>query len=311
MSNDEAVPNWKLPAIFGIVVIVITFLGLGGWATVAPLDSAVVAQGNIVNESNKSTVSHLEQGIISEIKVREGQHVEKGQVLFRLDSTQAKATLDGLIQERHATEQQLGFINSELKDLNYLLAKQLVQRSRVNALEREKARLEGVLGDAQEKLKAASDVLSRLDIVAPISGTLQGLQVWTVGGVIKAGETLVEIAPEHDGLIVQARVSPVDIEHVTPGMKAEVRFASLFHANLLPLIDGRVDTVSRDRLVDDISHQPYFLVQVVADDVPNDVRKRLTAGMPAEVLVPTGERTVLEYLVRPMTDRLRGALREQ
>jgi hypothetical protein len=72
-----------------------------------------------------------------------------------------------------------------------------------------------------------------------------------------------------------------------------------------------VDTVSRDRLVDEMSHQPYFLAQVVADDVPNDVRKRLSAGMPAEILVPTGERTVLEYLVRPMADRLRGALREE
>jgi hypothetical protein len=69
---------------------------------------------------------------------------------------------------------------------------------------------------------------------------------------------------------------------------------------------GHVETVSRDRLVDEATKQPYFLAQVVAEDVPDDVREHLTAGMPADVVMPTGERTVLDYLVRPLKDRLRG-----
>jgi multidrug efflux pump subunit AcrA (membrane-fusion protein) len=307
----EKIPNWKLPAIFGVTVIVLTFLILGGWSAIAEIDSAVVAEGVIVNESNKSTVSHLEQGIISQIKVREGQHIEKGQVLFRLDMTQAQSIYDGLSHELDSNKSQLNFIIEELKGVNKLWDERLVPKSKVMALDREKARLEGLIGETEEKMKAAKEVLSRTDIVAPISGTLQGLKVWTVGGVIKAGEPLVEIAPDHDDLIIQAHVLPVDVEHITPGMRAEVRFISLYHSNLLPLINGRVDTISRDRLVDDVNHQPYFLTQVVASDIPENVRARLRAGMSAEILVPTGERTVLDYLVKPLKDRLQSALREK
>jgi HlyD family secretion protein len=255
--------------------------------------------------------------------------------------------------ERDATNRQLDTINDELKDLNYLLGKQLVQKSRVMTLEREKSRLEGITGrstadqakaesgideanlqirqmrqkvaeevneqilevrqkiaDLTEKLRVAADVLNRVDVVAPVAGSLQNLRVFTVGGVIKAGEPLVEIVPDHDSLVIQARVSPLDIEHILPGMRAEVRF-SAFHTNLIPLILGQVDTVSRDRLTDEATKQPYFLAQVTAHDVPDYLRQRLTAGMPADVIMPTGERTVLDYLVKPLKDRLQGALREE
>jgi hypothetical protein len=122
-----------------------------------------------------------------------------------------------------------------------------VQKSRVMALEREKSRLEGVVGrSAAEQAKAENGI----------------------------GE-------------------------------AELR------ANVLPLIVGRVESVSRGRLVDDGSKQPYFLAQVIVEDVPQQVRGRLTAGMPAELVFSTGERTVLDYLVRPLKDRLNSALREK
>jgi HlyD family type I secretion membrane fusion protein len=166
------------------------------------------------------------------------------------------------------------------------------------------------ISDLRSKLKVAADVLTRVDVVAPVTGTLQNLQVFTVGGVVKAGEPFVEVVPDHDSLIIQARVSPNDTERLSKGMAAEVRFPS-FRANLLPLIMGHVETVSRDRLVDDVSKQPYFLAQVIGEDVPEEVRERLTAGMPADVVMPTGERTVLDYLVRPLKDRIRGALRER
>jgi HlyD family secretion protein len=431
-SGDKYnVADWRRPAGFGYGIIVFTFVVLGGWSALAELDSAVVAQGIIVNETSKRTVQHLEGGIIREILVREGQQVQQGQVLFRIDSVAAKAAFDvqrnqldfsiaqearllaerdgsdeigfpeeirsrrdepnvahaisdqtkefqerraslvgqvelleakvrqyqdeieGLKVERDATNRELDTINEELKDLNYLLGKQLVQKSRVMTLEREKSRLEGVIGrstadqakaengigeaklqirqirqkvaeevneqvlevrqkiaDLTEKLRVAADVLNRVDVVAPVAGSLQNLRVFTVGGVIKAGEPLVEIVPDHDSLVIQARVSPLDIEHILPGMRAEVRFSS-FHTNLIPLILGQVDTVSRDRLTDETTKQPYFLAQVIAHDVPDYVRQRLTAGMPADVIMPTGERTVLDYLVKPLKDRLRGALREE
>jgi HlyD family type I secretion membrane fusion protein len=166
------------------------------------------------------------------------------------------------------------------------------------------------IADQREKVRVARDVFRRLIIVAPVSGTVQNLKFFTVGGVIKAGEALLEIVPEQDRLIVQAHVSPQDVESLVPGMHAEVRFTA-FRANILPLVLGQVESVSRDRLIDETTRQPYFLAQVVVEDAPREVRERLTAGMPADVLFPTGERTVLDYLVRPLKDRINSALREK
>ena len=433
MSNSDAsdIPDWKRPAILGYLIVTVTFFVLGAWSAIAKLDSAVVASGVVAVESNRKTVQHLEGGIIKEILVREGQRVKQGDILFRIDSTQAQANFDlqhnqlyaalaqearlvaeregttevtfpeelqevrvhqtaarvladqikefherraslsgqmdlleakigqykieieGLIVQQKATETQLRWIVEELADLRSLLDRNLVQKSRVLALEREKSRLEGVIGrstadqakaqngigeaqlqirqlrqkfleevsgqilearqkiaDLREKVRVAKDVFRRVVIAAPVPGTVQNLKFFTVGGVIKAGESLLEIVPERDRFIVQAHVSPHDTESLVPGMRAEIRFTA-FRANVLPLVMGYVESVSRDRLIDETTRQPYFLTQVVVEDVPREVRERLMAGMPADVVLPTGERTVLDYLVRPLKDRMHSALREK
>jgi HlyD family type I secretion membrane fusion protein len=166
------------------------------------------------------------------------------------------------------------------------------------------------ISDLREKVRVAQDVLSRVDILSPSTGVAQNLRVFTTGGVVKAGEPMVDVAPEYDALIVQAHVQPQDTENLQPGMLAEVRFSS-FQTRILPIVVGKVESVSRDRLVDEQTKQPYFLAQVVVDDIPSFVKDRLSAGMPADVIFPTGERTVLDYLVRPLKDRLRGVMRER
>jgi HlyD family secretion protein len=425
------IPSWKVPALAGYVVITATFVVLGGWSALAKLDSAITAQGVVSAETNRKTVQHLEGGIVREILVREGQHVESGQVLFRLDTTQPNAgyelqrnqldsavaqesrliaerdgkenisfpaelldrkddlnvaraisdqlaqfrerseslkgqtrileakveqynsEIEGLRQERKGTNGQLGFVDEELVDVHYLFSKQLTQKSRLMSLEREKSRLEGVIGrsqadeakaqngigearlqigqlrqkqqediagsmletrqkinDLREKTRVAKDVLSRLDIVSPSAGVVQNVRIFTLGGVVKGGEALLDVVPEHDALIVQAHVQTQDTENLRIGMLAEIRFSS-FHTRILPIITGRVESISRDRLTDEQTKQPYFLAQVVADDIPGFVKERLSAGMPADIIFPTGERTVLDYLVRPLKDRLRGVMREK
>lgn len=89
--QKNSVPDWRVPAVAGYVVIVGTFLVLGGWSAFARLDSAITATGVVSAETNRKTVQHLEGGIVREIRVREGQHVQAGEVLFRLDLTQPKA----------------------------------------------------------------------------------------------------------------------------------------------------------------------------------------------------------------------------
>lgn len=268
---------------------------------------------------------------------------------------QYKNEIDGLTAERTAGQSELDYIEQELKDLLYLQEKNLVPKSRVLALERDKSKTEGVIGhttaeiakaennvheaqlqmqqlrekfledvagaildvrqkasELRQKLTTATDVLKRVEVIAPKSGVVQNLKVFTLGGVLKAGEPLLDIVPEHDELIVQAHVSPLDINKVAPGMNAEIRLPS-FHGDMLPVMTGRIDSVSRDRIMDEQAKEPFFLAQILVDDksIPASVRERLTAGMPAEIILPTGERTVLNYLVGPLEDRMRGAMRER
>ncbi len=266
---------------------------------------------------------------------------------------QYKAEIQGLQLERKATTEQLEYIEQELNDLQYLLGKELVQKSRVLALDREKSRLQGVIGrsmadeaiaqngigeaelqiqqvqnkfngevassilevrqkinEVREKLRVAQNVLRRVEVTTPVSGTVQNLKVFTIGGVIRPGEVLAEVVPDRDALIVQAHIAPRDMDRMWPGMRAEVRFTS-FNSSILPIIMGRVETVSRDRLVDEATKQPYFLAQVVVEDIPPEIRDHIVAGMPANLVFPTGERTVLNYLVRPLQDRMNSAFRER
>jgi HlyD family type I secretion membrane fusion protein len=166
------------------------------------------------------------------------------------------------------------------------------------------------INDSREKIRVAQSVFQRLDITAPVAGTAQDLKIFTVGGIIKPGDVLLQVIPDHDALIVQAHVSPHDMDRMWAGMRAEVRFTS-FKSNVLPIISGRVESVSRDRLLDEANRQPYFLAQVVVDDIPEELRDRIVAGMPADLVFPTGERTVLNYLIRPLQDRMNGAFRER
>jgi HlyD family type I secretion membrane fusion protein len=423
--------DWKRPAAIGYALITFTFLVLGGWSAVAKLDSAVTAPGVVAEGSGRKSVQHFEGGIVKEILVREGEHVTAGQVLFRLDPTQAQSSLEllqnqldalrgeearlvaerdrstavawpdefksrsdqptvqqvmadqtkqftdrqgslrgqidvlhskigqlrieiqGMRVEREATNKQLQIVNQELVDLEYLLSEKLVQKTRVLTDQREKSRLEGLIGrsmtdeakaetaieeaklqiqqvqnkvdeeiaraivevrqkisDSREKAQVAQHVFQRIDIVAPAAGTAQDLKIFTIGGVIRAGEVLVQIIPDHDALIVQAHVSPHDMDRMHAGMRAEVRFSS-FKSSLLPIISGRVESVSRDRLLEESNKQAYFLAQVVVDDIPEELRDLIVAGMPADLVFATGERTVLNYLVRPLQDRLHGAFRER
>jgi membrane fusion protein, type I secretion system len=162
------------------------------------------------------------------------------------------------------------------------------------------------LSDAREKLAVTKDVLRRVEVIAPVAGTVQNLKVFTIGQVIRAGEPLLDIVPQNDHLIVEVQFSPNDIDGVVVGQEAEVRFPA-FHTRMLPLILGHLESVSRDRLVDESSKQPYYrgIVGLDETEIPEEWRSRVRAGMPAEVIVASGERTVLDYIVSPLASTLR------
>jgi HlyD family secretion protein/epimerase transport system membrane fusion protein len=172
-------------------------------------------------------------------------------------------------------------------------------------------KVEGDIADLRDKIHAAEDVLRRTEVVAPRAGTVVDLQVHTVGGVVQPGQTLLDLVPDLDRLIVDVRIDPRDIDVVYPAMPAQVRLTA-FNARTTPMLSGTVTSVSADRMIDQVTGIPYFTARVVldADDIDFDL-KRLKAGMQAEVFLVTAERTALDYLIEPLVRRFARAGREQ
>ncbi|KMO36672.1 hypothetical protein VQ03_20120 [Methylobacterium tarhaniae] len=434
VSAPPIATDWRKPVLAAYGLILVAFGGGAGWATIAKLESAAIAPGVIVAQTNKKTVQHLEGGIVRDILVRDGDSVQEGQLLMRMDDTQAKASLDTLrgqliaariqearlLAERDQTfaitlpdelaaqrsdpavvraledqtrnmrerqvylrsqidvlnakiaqteqelralandgevaKQQLVTIDRELRGLNELLAKQLVPVSRVTPLERERYRLLGVidraasdskkgaqavqetkltiiqaqkqflqqvstdiidvrktLSDLNEKERVAQDVLTRVEVRAPRTGIVQALKVFTLGAVVRPGDPLLEIAPTGDQLTVTVQISPADIDSVSEGLQAEVRFPS-YHSRRVPYMHGQLRSVSYDRLTDPQNPQNIYFqgeVTVRSAAIPTEIKDKLKPGMPAEVVITTGEQTPIDYFLGPLFDRVGHGLREK
>lgn len=171
---------------------------------------------------------------------------------------------------------------------------------------------QNTLRENQERLAASEDVVRHLEIRAPISGTVVGLTVHTVGGVLAPGRVLMQIVPERDTLIIEGQVQPQDIETLQEGQEALIRFTALLQRNL-PNLTGRVTLVSADRVTDERSGLAYYKIRVAPDEasLAAVADRRLVPGMPAEVTITTGARTAARYLVDPLLDVLRVSMRER
>jgi HlyD family type I secretion membrane fusion protein len=171
---------------------------------------------------------------------------------------------------------------------------------------------ENTIADLDEQLVSAKDILSRTDILAPQSGRVQNVTITTVGAIIQPGRSLLEIAPANDRLMVEARVAVNDIDAVSIGQSAEVRVSAL-NLRMTPAVFGDVISVSGDRLIDERTQAGYFLIEI--NIPPAELEKlggqSISAGMPAEVILPTGERTLINYLISPLTDAMRHGLLER
>lgn len=167
------------------------------------------------------------------------------------------------------------------------------------------------LYDVNQRMLATRDKVVRIDIKAPVSGRVMGLTVHTVGGVILPGHPILDIVPQKEELIIDAQVSPMDIDRVGVGLIAEVRFTA-FKQALTPIIEGKVINLSADRLIEEKSGASYYQAEV--ELTPESHRKmvnlELVPGMPVEVLIKTGERTVFEYLTKPINNAFARAFIE-
>ena len=166
------------------------------------------------------------------------------------------------------------------------------------------------LKDVDERIKALRDVVSRTTIVAPDSGVVNGMQVHTVGGVIGSGAAIAEIVPESDELVLEASVNPIDIDRVSVGQEARIRFSTF--GSRAPTIFGTVLTISADSMTNEMTGLPYYLarVEVNPEGMEDLGDLALIPGMPAEVYINTGSRTLLQYLFKPLSNAIARSFNE-
>lgn len=246
-----------------------------------------------------------------------------------------QAKRKGVLAITEAKREVEASLEKEITDLAELLVDGYVDKQRLRLLEREYAELLGQITDlevAQQEItleiaqlrkrfktsvvdqlsltleelydlertyEAVADRVSRSTIRAPVSGDVIDLKVNSLGAVVKPGETLMDLVPTTDELFVEARISPMDIDRIRVGQAAEIRFAVFKDAYL---ISGTLNKVSPDRLIDEFSDIPYYEVEVLleAKDLKLLEGMVLVPGMPAEVVIKTGQRTMLGYLTSPI-----------
>jgi len=183
---------------------------------------------------------------------------------------------------------------------------------RMQDISTEQSDVRAKLADAEEKLRAAADVRIRRDILAPENGTVVNLRYFTTGGVIRAGDPILDLIPEQDRLIAEVNISPTDIDVVYPGLLSEVRLPA-FKQRLVPYLHGNVTWVAADVTTNDQTQQQYYRAHIAIDrdqiaSLPNVF---LTPGMPVEAHVQIGQRSFFRYLVQPLLDSFHRAFKEQ
>lgn len=425
---------WKQTTV-GMILLLVTFGGFGGWAVTAPLAAAVIAQGSFVATGQNKIVQHFEGGIIKEILVSEGDHVQQDQPLIRLDETAAEAQerqlflrrirleaiaarlqsqiegagaivlpdfvrqhrwdadvrpilegqqlnfeawqmklnseialLDrniealrfraqGYAEQRDATQVQLRLLQEEAEGKETLLQKGLMRRTEIAAIHRaiaeatgqigrlsaeisethaqinkqeqeilqisnayretaleELQQIQGELDTVREQFREAQNVLQRITINAPVSGTILRLYYHTPGGVIESGKGIMEILPAGVPLIIEAQVRRTEIDSVKTGQKATVRLIAL-NQRTTPVLEGEVFYVSADALPADKTPQDQEVYLVRVHLPPSELARvrgfTPTPGMPVEILIQTAERTFFSYIIKPITDSMSRAFTER
>ncbi|MEM6308652.1 MAG: HlyD family type I secretion periplasmic adaptor subunit [Pseudomonadota bacterium] len=433
MSKDD---RWsaRWPLIVGFTGLTILLGGFGTWAVYTEIAGAIVATGRIEVERNRQVVQHLTGGVVSEIKVDEGDLVEAGQVLIELDSTRLKSELaitegqlyeivarrgrleaerdqsdeivflpellersaenaewrelkdgqsnlfyarkestakeleqlnkrqeqitnqiEGIDAQLVSLREQSALIDQELESQQSLLDRGLAQASTVLALRRNAASLQGQLGELQatraqaeariteteievlsietrlreeaitqlrdmryrelelrEQRAALLEDLDRLEIRAPVSGIVYGLEVQTLRAVIQPAQPVLYLVPQDRPLVIAAQVEPVHIDQVLVGQDVNLRFSALDQRTTPELI-GKVAIVSADAFEDEATRATYYRAEI--ELAPGEIDRldqnvSLIPGMPVEAYIRTDDRSPLEYLTKPLLDYFNRAFRE-
>ncbi|WP_313399188.1 HlyD family type I secretion periplasmic adaptor subunit [Stenotrophomonas sp.] len=383
---SQTTPGSRLVSYIVAAIIVVGII----WASMARVEEITQGEAKVISRSREQVIQSLEGGILAEMSVREGDVVESGQVLLKIDPTRAnasyrealtkvvglKATLARLRAEaygqalvfdeqvkqfpeevesetrafnarRRALEESVSALDRSyalamreinlaeplaakglLSDVELLRMRRQANDIRSQVVERrnryradansELVKLEMELSQTSESLVGRADVVERTTVTAPVRGTVKNVRVNTIGGVIQPGEHILEIVPLEEQLLVEGKIRPKDVAFLRPGLPATVKITAYDYA-IYGGLTGTVEHISPDTLKDDekaSAGRPdttYYRVVVLTNKSAlhaGDKDLPIIPGMVATVEIRTGEKTVLDYLLKPVL-KAREAFRER
>ena len=428
-------PETSLRGLITVAVVsMILLIGvLGGWAATTEISGAVIAHGRVEVAGKPKVVQSLDGGVVSELSVRNGDTVQAGQIIARLDPTFLQINLEmartrlvdvssrqarleaestnakeisfdfqslpfevaqarkikamagqqeifstrakirtslrermesnvkaietqtkGFTEQIEALEKQIAYLDEDLQSTVALVAKGLSRQTQLTQIRRQRAALSGELAGRQAELAnlkhrkwgfslellqneqrfqeqvaterhevtaefhelkmaiiARQAQLERVNIRAPVDGIVHELQVTTIGGIVAAGGTLMNVIPQQSGFEFEARVSPQSISLVHENQRAQITLSTLTRQNALPL-SGKVSAISPEAITDRVTGEVFY--RVALEISPEELASlpkttKLIAGMPLEAFLHTEQRTVLSYLIAPLGTQLRRSFR--
>ncbi|MDX6914355.1 HlyD family type I secretion periplasmic adaptor subunit [Pectobacterium carotovorum] len=272
-------------------------------SSIAGMEASLSAQRQVMTSKQKQreTLEQQLQGLRSlaaENYVPRNKMLENERLLAQLNGDIAQLAGD-INRTRRDIEQQTLLIAQRQQEYD----------KEVNS---ELAEVRALLSDVGSKKEKADFNLANIQMRAPVSGTVVGLKVFTEGGVIAPGQTLLEIVPDDQPLLVDARLPVELVDKIWPGLPVELQFVA-FNQSTTPRVAGTVELLSADRLLDERDGSPYYSLRVMVDDAGKRALEGLEIkpGMPVQGFVRTGERSFVNYLFKPLMDRLHLALTEE
>lgn len=325
----------------GWLIVIIGFGGFVLWATFAPIDRGVAANGTVITDGQRKVIQPVENGVIDQILVKNGDNVQSGQILVTLNKLDAEAQLNGGLENAVAYQakidaldgsinnrkQEIAYLKEQISGMRTLVKEGYVAKNRLLELERTLVQTQGMLqrdegdleatrrqlADLNGKIPAYQFALNNTDIKSPVEGSIVNLDVFTKGQVVQAGQKIMEVVPKDQPMVIDAEVPVQLIDRVYTGLKAKVLFTS-FNQRTTPKVDAVVTVVPRDRT--ESKQQPgqyYYLVRLELP--PKSIAllqdHEIRAGLPVQVFIITGERSMMNYLFKPLLDRAETSMGEE
>ena len=295
-----------------LYVILLFFVSFFIWASRAELEEVTRGNGKIIASSKVQVIQNLEGGIINEIAVKTGQRVKENDLLVKLDETQFLGDLNSANQQLKSLEQSLELLEEERLILEPLVDEKVEPRINLIRLLQRISTAQSEYQATLDQIPNLQDKLKRTSVRAPMDGIINRILNNTTGGVVQAASPILEIIPLNDELIIEVEVSPTDIAYVIKGQKAIVQL-SAFDFAIYGSLSGEVLNVSPDTVTKDDGSTWYVcLVSIPADGVTSMSRElQLLPGMQATVNIVSGSKTILSYLMQPVTNIKNKAFRER